>query len=109
MKNFYTKLAAWLTLLLGGILIGGGLVLHAQVAVWHHIRDEVDNTFFLWRGVGKLTFLFQDETTKAALALHEIPSDVLREADRAAWVLVIVGAVVALMSLAIRPDRGTRA
>lgn len=108
MKDFYIKLTARLTLLLGGILIGGGLVLHAQVAVWHHMREEVDNTFFLWRGVGKLTFMFQDETTKAALTLHEIPPEVLKEADRAAWVLAVVGAVVALMSLAIRPERRTR-
>ncbi len=85
----------WLVLL-GGILLGGGLVLHGQIAMANYMRGQAQGTFFLWRGIGKLTFMFQDEVTKAALALDEIPASVLREADRTAWVLVVLGGLVAL-------------
>lgn len=103
MKNVYIWVAQWLTVLLAGILVGGGLVLHAQVAVMEHMRNEVDNTFILWRGIGKLTFMFQDEVTQAALLMHNFPPGFLAEADRGAWTLVVIGSVVALVSTAIPP------
>ena len=106
LKNLYVRLTRWLVLLLGGVLLGGGLVLHAQVAVMQHMRDEVENTFILWRGIGKLTFMFQDEFTQASLALHDFPPGFLAEADRAAWVLVVIGALVALLSNLVPVQHG---
>lgn len=105
MKAFYLRLARWSMVLLGGVLLGGGLVLHAQVAVAYHMREEVDNTFFLWRGIGRLTFMFQKEVTQTAFSLRDIPQSVMLEADRAAWVLVGLGVVIAASSCAIRPRR----
>ena len=102
MKNLYIRFARWLLVVLGAMLAGGGLVLHAQVAVAHHMRHEVSNTFFLWRGIGRLTFSLQDQVTQTAFVLDEIPPEVLEEADRTAWVLVIIGAVVVLLATLIR-------
>ena len=105
MKNAYVKLARWLLVVLGSMLAGGGLVLHAQVAVAHYLRHEVASTFFLWRGIGRLTFSLQSDVTQTAFALDDIPPDVLTEADRTAWVLVIIGAVVVMLANLIRVRR----
>jgi hypothetical protein len=102
LKNLYIRVARWLLLLFGGVLIGGGLVLHAQVAVAHVMREEVESTFILWRGIGRLTFSLQSEVTRTACAIDEIPKSVLAEADRTAWVLVVIGAVLAALTLLIR-------
>ena len=50
--------ARWLFTFLGGALLGAGLVLHGQVALARYMRQEVDNTFFLWRAIGHATFAF---------------------------------------------------
>lgn len=91
----------------GGALLGAGLVMRAQVALAHHSREEVQSVFFLWRGIGQLTFVFQDNTTKMALWMNEIPDEVLAESDRAAWALVIVGAVIALTAAFFRSKTPT--
>lgn len=103
MKKLYVRAASWLLMLTGGVLIGAGLVLHAQVAVAHVMREEVGSTFILWRGIGRLTFSLQSQVTQTAFAIDDIPKSVLVEADRAAWVLVVIGAVVTLLSLLVRP------
>jgi hypothetical protein len=100
-------LARWWLTVLGGIFLGGGLVLHGQVALARHMRDEVAETFFLWRALGRMTFVFQDDTTQLALWLDEIPDRVLRESDRGAWALIVFGASLALMAPLCR-KRGTR-
>ena len=102
MKTLYVRVARWMLLLLGGMLIGGGLVLHAQVAVAHVMREEVDSTFILWRGIGRLTFSLQSEATRTAFAIDDIPKNVLAEADRAAWVLVVIGVVVTALTFLVR-------
>ncbi len=86
----------WLVVLIGGVLIGGGLVLHGQVAVARYMREEVDRTFFLWRAIGQATFTFQSDDVRMALVAAETPEEALRESDRAAWVLVIIGGLLAL-------------
>lgn len=88
-------IARWLFTLIGGVLLGAGLVLHGQVALAHVMRQEVDNTFFLWRALGHATFAFQGGETRMALAMSEVPAEALQESDRAAWVLVIVGLLIA--------------
>jgi hypothetical protein len=95
-------LARWWVTILGGILIGGGLVLHGQIAFAKSCRSEVGSVFFLWRGVGQVTFIFQDDRTKLALWLNEIPEQVLVESDRAAWTLVVLGSVLAVTSTFFR-------
>ena len=85
----------WLFTLIGGVLLGSGLVLHGQVALAHYMRHEVDNTFFLWRALGQATFAFQGGETRMALAMSEVPAEALDASDRAAWVLVIVGCLIA--------------
>ena len=98
----------WWVVLLGGTLLGAGLVLHAQVALAHQSRDEVQGVFFLWRGLGQLTVIFQDDTTKMALWLNEVPEALLVESDRAAWTLVVIGAFFAITAVFLqrRPGKG---
>ena len=95
-------LARWWLTILGGALIGGGLLLHAQVETLHALRSEVHGTFFLWRAVGQLTFVWQDDLTQAALWAGEVPAEVLRESSRGAWALVAVGTVLAVGSRFLR-------
>jgi uncharacterized protein YjeT (DUF2065 family) len=90
------RLARWLCAVLGGVILGGGLVLHGQVAMARYMREEVDHTFFLWRAIGRATFALQGGETKMALAMSEVPEAALRESDRAGWMLVIVGTLIAL-------------
>ncbi len=94
------KLARFWMLLIGGVLLGGGLVLHGQIKFAEVCREQVQGTFFLWRAIGQVTFVFQDDQTKLALWLNEVPTDVMRESDRAAWTLVIIGGVFAVVSCA---------
>ncbi|MBL8731004.1 MAG: hypothetical protein JNN13_01375 [Planctomycetes bacterium] len=98
--------ARWFFTFLGGVLLGGGLVLHGQVAVARHMQSQVDDTFFLWRAVGRATFAFQSGDVKMALAMKEVPPEALRESDRAAWVLVIVGGLIALTGPLLRHHQG---
>lgn len=89
-------LARWFFAVLGGLLLGAGLTLHGQVAFARYAKKEVDSTFFLWRAIGDATFAFQGGETQMALAMSTVPDAALRESDRAAWVLVIVGGLVTL-------------
>lgn len=99
-------LARWLCAVLGGAILGGGLVLHGQVAMARFMRDEVEGTFFLWRAIGRATFVFQGGETQMALAMSNVPEAALVESDRAAWVLVIVGALIALTGPLLRRGGG---
>ena len=101
------RLARWWLILLGGILVGAGLVLHGQIAFSRYARTEVQNTFFLWRGIGRLTFAFQDPTRRIALVLDEIPEPVIQESDRAAWVLIVLGSALALVAPLVTSSRRT--
>ena len=96
------RLLRWLTVLLGGLLLGTGLTLHGQVALARYMQGEVENTFVLWRAVGKATFYFQGGETRMALAMSEVPPAALDESDRAAWVLVAIGVLLALCGPLIR-------
>ena len=100
-------IARWLFTMFGGLLLGAGLVLHGQVALARYMREEVDNTFFLWRALGEATFAFQGGETRMALAMSEVPPEALQHSDRAAWVLVVVGLLVAVTGPLLR--RGRRA
>ncbi len=103
------SVARWWMSVLGGMLIGAGLVLHGQVAVARFIREEVENTFVLWRGIGNLTFMFQGDQTQMALWLFDIPVRVITESNRAAWTLVAVGLIFSFTSFAFRsPTPATR-
>ncbi|MBI5852357.1 MAG: hypothetical protein HZB39_15185 [Planctomycetes bacterium] len=90
---------------LGGVLSGAGILLHAQIACLHLLREEVNGTFVLWRWIGGLTFVFQDDLTQAALWAEEVPDAVLRESDHAAWALIALGALCVVMSFFVRPKR----
>lgn len=96
------RLARWLCAVLGGVILGGGLVLHGQVAMARYMREEVDSTFFLWRAIGHATFVFQGGETQMALAMSHVPDAALRESDRAGWVLVVVGSLIALTGPLLR-------
>lgn len=95
-------IARWFFAVLGGVLLGSGLTLHGHVAFARYMKKEVDGTFFLWRAIGNTTFAFQGGETRMALAMSEVPDEALRESDRAAWVLVIVGGLVALTGPLLR-------
>ncbi|MGK0153320.1 MAG: hypothetical protein ACI9SE_000264 [Neolewinella sp.] len=98
-------IARWLFTFIGGVLLGSGLVLHGHVALARYMREEVDNTFFLWRAMGEATFAFQGGETRMALAMSEVPKEALVASDRAAWVLVIVGGLVAVTGPMLRRGR----
>jgi hypothetical protein len=98
-------LARWFFAVVGGVLLGAGLMLHGQVAFARYVKKEVGGTFFLWRAIGDATFTFQGGETRMALAMGEVPEAALRESDRAAWVLVIVGGLVALTGPLLRRGR----
>lgn len=104
----FVRLVRWWLVLIGGVLLGAGAVLHAQVALAQHSREEVQSVFFLWRGFGQLTFIFQDDETKMALWLNELPAEMLLESQRAAWTLVLVGVVVASFGTFVRPRLRTK-
>lgn len=103
------SVARWWVMVVGGFLIGAGALLYGQVTTLHYLRHEVHSTFFLWRSLGKLTFVWQDDVTKAALWADECPIEVLRESERGAMTLVVVGAILAIGSLFLRRPRARRA
>lgn len=96
------RFVRWWVVLLGGVLLGAGLCLHGQLAVAQHLREEAQNTFFLWRAIGGLTFIFQDEVTQASLWMNEVPEPVLRESDRAAWTLAVLGGLMSITAPLLR-------
>lgn len=97
-----SRFVRWWLVLLGGALVGVGLCLHGQLAVAEYLRDEAQSTFFLWRGVGQLTFIFQDDVTQAALWMNEVPESVMQESGRAAWTLVVIGALMSTAAPLLR-------
>jgi hypothetical protein len=97
--------ARWFFTLFGGVVLGAGLVLHGQVALARHMRAEVDGTFFLWRALGQATFAFQGGEVRMALAMKEVPEAALHESDRAAWVLVVIGGLIAMTGPLLRRGR----
>jgi hypothetical protein len=99
------RLARWWVVLLGGVLLGMGILLHAQVTTMFQMRDEVGSTFFLWRALGQLTFVWQDDLTKAAIWANECPEPVLRESRRAALTMMLLGALFCVGSAFIRKPR----
>jgi len=96
------KLARWWITVLAGVLIGGGLVLHGQVALARYLRQQVTDTFFLWKAIGNATFFLQSNDHRLALSLAEVPADVIDESDRAGWTLVIVGSLLAVCAPLLR-------
>ena len=98
-------IARWLFTVIGGVLLGSGLVLHGQAALARYMRDEVDNTFFLWSALGKATFAFQGGETRMALAMADVPEEALQHSVRAAWMLVCVGALIVLIAPMLRRGR----
>lgn len=89
-------IARWCFTWLGGALLGAGLVLQGQVMLARHLQDQVDNTFFLWRAIGRATVFLQGDDVQLALAMSEVSAETLRESSRAAWSLVVVGALLAI-------------
>ena len=81
------------------------MTLHGQVAFARYVKKEVDRTFFLWRAIGDATFAFQGGETQMALMMGTVPDEALKESDRAAWVLVIVGGLVAVAAPLLRRGR----
>lgn len=96
MRRFLAGFGRWFLTLLGGVLLGGGVVLHGQVALVRAMTNEVHQTFFLWRAIGRATIFLQGGDVQMAFAMTEVPPEVLRECDFAAWTLVAVGALIAI-------------
>src|SRR5215467_1049326 len=96
------RIARWCFTLLGGALLGIGLVLHGQLMIAWQMIGRVDDTFFLWRQVGRATFFLQGSDVRVALALKEIPPAALEECNRAATMMVIVGTLLAITAPLLR-------
>lgn len=93
----FARLLRWLLLVLSGALLGAGVFLFGQVAFAHHMRAQVQERFFLWRGIGQVSFIFQDSTTKMALWLNELDEKTLHHSAHAAWVMIVLGSLMALV------------
>jgi uncharacterized membrane protein HdeD (DUF308 family) len=94
----WSRLLRWSLLVGGGALLGAGLVLLGQLVFAEHMRAQAQNTFFLWRGIGQLSFIFQDDQTKLALWLNEIDGKILDHSRHAACVLLVLGGLVVLLA-----------
>lgn len=90
------RVLRWLSVVLGGVSLGIGLFAHAEIALARALRAEVQDTFFLWRAIGKLTFFMQNDVRRLALSLDQVPEPVLVASDRVAWVFVVGGIALAL-------------
>lgn len=90
------RIARWCFTLLGGLFLGAGLLLHGLIAVAFRMIGRVDETFFLWRAVGRATIFMLGGDRRVALALKEVPPDVLDECSRSAWMMVVVGTLLAI-------------
>lgn len=93
----WLRCVRWFLVVLGGVLLGAGLVLHGQVAAAHYLRTKVESTFVLWRKIGEATYWLQGDDVKLALAVAEVPEEALVASDRAAWSLLLVGFLVTLV------------
>lgn len=89
----------WLLHLLGGVFLGMGLLLWGQAEFLHYVRHEVEDTFFLFRWIGKISFVFMSPGRKVALALAEIPPEAVRESLRWAKAFLVLGAALILLAL----------
>ncbi|MEZ5966677.1 MAG: hypothetical protein R3F56_22760 [Planctomycetota bacterium] len=104
-----SRLLRWVFLVAGGALLGAGLFLYGQVAVAGYMRTEVRNTFFLWRGIGRVSFVFQDGQTKMALWLNELDASVLDRSRHAATVMLTLGGLLVLVAPWMHCGRRPRA
>lgn len=102
------RVARWWLVLVGGVLTGMGMLLLAQVNTMFYLRDEVGGTFFLWRALGQLTFVWQDDLTQAAIWADQCPESVLRESERGAITMMVIGALLGVGSLFVRKARARR-
>ena len=98
-------IARFWAVFLGGALFGAGILLHAQVVCLRMAREEVSNTFVVWRFIGSLTFAFQDDLTQAAIWADEVPEAVIRESDRAGWTLMVLGGMGVVGAWFLRRSR----
>jgi hypothetical protein len=98
-RRLLERALRWFLTLTGGALLGAGLVLHGQVALARMMSGEVERTFVLWRAIGKATVFLQGSDVRMALAMSEVPPEVLRESDFAAWTLIGAGVGLAAAAL----------
>jgi hypothetical protein len=87
----------------GGLTLGIGLLMIAQIELLESLRNEADKAGSFWRGLGHLTFGWQDDTTQTALWAHEMPTGFVSEARVVAWVWLGVGFVSLLSVWWIEP------
>ena len=96
------RVARWLFTLIGGLFLGAGLELHGLIAIAWRMIGEVDNTFFMFRAIGRATIFMLGSERRIALAIKEIPPAVLEECSRTAWMLVIVGGLFSVTAPFLR-------
>jgi hypothetical protein len=96
------RIARWLFTLIGGLFLGAGLELHGLIAISWRMIGEVDNTLFLFRAIGRATIFMLGSERRIALAIKEIPPEVLEECSRTAWMLVIVGGLFSVTAPFLR-------
>ncbi len=95
-------LVKWILHLLGGILLGMGLLLWGQAEFLAYVRNEVQGTFFLFRWIGKVSFIFMSPDKKVALALADIPAGTVQESVRWAKSFLVAGTALVLLSLFVK-------
>jgi len=103
------RVLRWLLVVAGGMLLGAGLFLHGQVQVAEYMRAEARNTFFLWRGVGRMSFMLQDSQTQLALWLDDLDPEVLDHSRHAACAMFTLGGLIVLAAPWMHVPRRRRA
>ncbi len=98
----------WILTLIGGAFMGIGIFILGQAELLAYIKKEVDSTFFLLRWIGKVSFIFMAIDTKLALALAEIPEEIVRESVRWARAFIVIGACFAILAFFIKTPRSPR-
>ncbi len=85
-----------------GLFLGAGGFLLGQVHVARIMEEQVRSTFFLFRAIGYATFAFQGSDVQVALAIRDLPPGALEHSERAAWLLLALGALMLVATPFVR-------
>lgn len=85
-----------------GLLVGLGLMLYGQLQTAELMREQVQETFWLWRNIGHATFFLQGTDVQVALLLSTIADEHYQHSNRVALTLMIVGGCLLFAAAFVR-------
>ncbi len=99
------RLFAWCCTVVGGVLIGAGLFLWAQLSGIRYAREQHEDLNFMEKFLGKLTFLWRSLDEKLVLAIGDVPDSYLVRCELLANTFAVIGLVVLALPLVVKPRR----